>query len=371
MRDLLYLLPIEYKKKSTSRGTDKDISNMLDYFEHKKIIFKIGYISNNFFQLNDFKLFIQILKKKPKMIFFEKYLNFKFIFYIFLFKILFFKTKIFYRSHNAELFHRYDHLKAFLRSNFILKKNIGFFFYIKNILVVFLKEIILNFISTKIFSVNSWEKENYWKYFPAKCEVLHPFVVKENIQLNQKYVLNEFCLVPCALPNNIIADDQIIEFIKQIEFFSNKKIKYIFTGDINIELKKFLSKKAQSINIEIYFINEKRNFYFENKLFKKIDLGFNHPLSYTNLLRQTNKSLIISELGYGVKTKILELLNYNHKIFVNNVLYKRLEDSLQKSVFSINYIKNDFARIYNKCKINQNINYDLKKKYFQTLDNIL
>ena len=370
MKDLLYLLPAEYKEKSTFRGTDKDISNMLNYFRQKKIYFQLEYISNNFFQLNDLRLLIWIIKKKPKIIFLEKYLNFKFIFFIFLFKILYFKTKIFYRSHNAELLHRYDHLKAFCRSYFILRKKSDFFLNVKNIILVFLKEIILSFLSTKVFSINSWEKKNYWKYFPVKSEVLHPFIIREKNDLYQNYAFKEFCLVPCALPNNIIADDQLIEFFNQITFFSERKIKYIFTGNINIQLKKFFSKKVEFINIELYFFNENDNIYFENKFLKRVNLKFDQPLSYKNLVRQTDKALIISKLGYGVKTKILELLNSNHKIFVNNVLYERLEHIIQKNVFSINHIKDDFMNIYSKRKINKNINESFKRKYFKTLDNI-
>lgn len=380
---LIYLLPSFYKsKRKSSLGLYKDIINIEKYFLYRSIVYEKYYTSSNFFNLEDKKTIKRILKIKPKFIFLEKYLSFKFIFYLIFIKYFKLKnTQIIYRSHNAEIFHRLDFLKA-LFNQIKFKKSILFkfkfiFSNLKNFLLIPLKEAIILIFADVILSTNVWEKKNYWeKIYFSKAISLHPFVENNNIKSKPKKKLNDICLVPCAKPTNVIANDQLISFLKKIHKFKYLGIKFIFTGDLPEYLKKniFLFAKKENLDAgKFYFLENKKNINIKNFFLQKINpskLGFEKKLSFEYICSCTNKSLILSFLGYGVKTKILELIAHGHNVFLNDKIFNLQDNIVKRNTEKFNSINELKKKIRKKFKINKNINILLKKNYYVVLDKI-
>ncbi len=380
---LIYLLPSFYKsKRKSSLGLYKDIINIEKYFSYRGIAYEKYYTSSNFFNLEDQKTIKKILKIKPNFIFLEKYLSFKFNLYLIFIKYFKLKnTQIIYRSHNAEIFHRLDFLKA-LFNQIKFKKSILFklkliFSNLKNFLLIPLKELMILLFADIILSTNEWEKKNYWeKIYFSKAVSLHPFVENNNIKKKSKKIINDICLIPCAKPTNIIANDQLISFLKKINEFKNLGIKFIFTGDLPEYLKKniFLFAKKEKIDVSLfYFLENKKNIKIKNFILQDINpskLGFEKKLSFEYICSCTNRSLILSSLGYGVKTKILELIAHGHSIFLNDKIFYQQEDIVKRNTEKFNSISQLKKKIKKKFKVNKSINILLKKNYYTVLDKI-
>ena len=379
---LIYLLPLFYKSKGEKTlGLSKDIINVENYFSYKKMKYKKYFTSSDLFNNDDKKIYQDILITRPNFIFLEKYLSLKFIFFLFFikkFKLR--KTKIIYRSHNAEIFHRLDFIKACFKQIKLKKSNVLKFSLllnsIKNLFLISFKEFLMVLFTDIILSTNKWEKKNYWKkIYNYEAISLHPFVEKKNTVKGKK-IINEICLVPCAKPTNIIANDQLVSFLKNIHDLNNLHIKYLFTGDIPEYLKKnilFFARKNKLNKKSFYFLENKKKIVIKNfyhKIIKPKELGFDKNISFEKICSLTNKSLILSELGYGVKTKILEFIFYNHTVFLSKKIFKQQDNLIRKNTLMINDILQFKKKINKKIKIDRNINILLKKNYYNQLNKI-
>ena len=111
-----------------------------------------------------------------------------------------------------------------------------------------------------------------------------------------------------------------------------------------------------------------KNFY--HKIIKPKELGFDKNISFEKICSLTNKSLILSELGYGVKTKILEFIFYNHTVFLSKKIFKQQDNLIRKNTLMINDILQFKKKINKKIKIDRNINILLKKNYYNQLNKI-
>ena len=381
---LIYLLPSFYKStRKSTLGLYKDILNIENYFSKKKIKYEKYFISKDFFSEKDNKIFQNILRVKPNFIFLEKYLSFKFIIILFLikkFKLK--KTKIIYRSHNAELFHRLDFVKACFYQIKLKKSNILKFRLIlnsiKNLILIPLKEFLIVLFVDVILSTNEWENKNYWqKIYFTKAFSLHPFIEKKTkLKTKTKKIIKDICLVPCAKPTNIIANDQLIFLLNIIQKLKYLGVKFLFTGDIPEYLRKnilFFAKKNKVDKNLFYFLENKRNINIKNFFLQDINplqLGFDEKISFEKICSSTHKSLILSSLGYGVKTKILELLAFNHTVFLNDKVFYQQDKIVKKNTIKYSSINELKKKIKKKLYVNKNINVILKKNYYSVLNKI-
>lgn len=381
---LIYLLPSFYKStRKSTLGLYKDIINIENYFSDKKIKYKKYFTNKDFFSKKDNKIFQNILRINPNFIFLEKYLSLKFILILFLmkkFKLK--KTRIIYRSHNAELFHRLDFIKACFYQIKLKKSNILKFKLIlnsiKNLILIPFKEFLIVLFVDVILSTNEWENKNYWqKIYFTKAFSLHPFIEnKVKHKIKTKKIIEDVCLIPCAKPTNIIANDQLIFLLNKIQKFKYLGIKFLFTGEIPEYLKKnilFFAKKNKLDKNLFYFLENKRNINIKNFFLQNINplqLGFDNKISFEKICLSTNKSLILSNLGYGVKTKILELIAFNHTVFINEKVFYQQDEIVKKNTKKFSSIHELKKKIKKKTYVNKNINVFLKKNYYSVLNKI-
>ena len=177
-------------------GSIKDIDGRIQYFEDRKDnfeFFKTMNLSLKVFSIKKgIKKILRVVNYNPDIIFFDKYPLIIYLIILKFFKIFKKKKiKIIVRSHNAELFHRFDMLKhCFEAIYYFSTKNykintakfykfylVRFFKILKNLFSLIIREIMILLTCDLIISNTKWEKDNYWsKFTKDKVTDLNPIL---------------------------------------------------------------------------------------------------------------------------------------------------------------------------------------------------
>lgn len=378
-------------------GSVKDIKTRIEYFRHRKLKTCTIVPKGNFFSVRK-KLrhlnkenFSKVLVEQSQSVLLQVYLFFKF-------------RKVIYRSHNAEIYHRFHIFKynlVFFFSNilfkdikFSIKKVIyifytTFFFFPINILKYFFRDLCISILAESVIAVSKWEKNNYWRYFPFVKKYyadffLSSFYIKKikNSKLNKKNII----IISGSYHPNPISYEQIrsiyilLSLKRRSKLF--KKFKFIVTGKVSKGILHFLIKKKVHHIKNVYFYYDKKSLIADKELkiyeksfgkypwnrFKIIssdDFG-----NYYQLLKIAKAMMFCTDAGFGVKTKAWEA--YAHGCFL--LMNEKLFEKFPRDFDLINYkYNNDDLDIILKKLMNynfpqNNLNRFLKKSAYATYD---
>jgi len=190
-------------------------------------------------------------------------------------KIFYPKLNLITRSHNAEFPHWIQH--SFLEiKNFKIKKGLKFFLIaIRN----GFGEMVMGFSAKHILAITEWETNTYWKKFAFSKPLYTPYYISQLSEDRTNEVKNNQCICLMSPNHSSFLNDAAKNF-------------YNLVGAINPNMNWSFAITGEDLDIS-----------FDDNI--PIDrLGFVNDIR--SLLRQSKSIAVLTNYGYGFKTKILE-----------------------------------------------------------------
>ncbi len=263
------------------------------------------------------------------------------------------EIRLFVRSHNAEVFHQMHYAFATLRFSSNIKDLLQSY----NLFKLGLSRITLDRKCSKlshgILSISEWESKNYWKFYVKKNKVFTvPYFLPaeyNTIKKNTSPKKNQcVCLMSPFRGRLVFLEDALRNYVRCINQMPANKPdwKFLVTGDLSY-YKLMLPENLIATGF--------------------IDSPF-------DLMLESTAMALLSDYGFGFKTKILEAIEAKCYILLTEKLYKRLP-ALVKPYCLVVDLKE--PKSFNKAlEFAQNpfpdsdtgINEELKKLAFEGLD---
>lgn len=214
------------------------------------------------------------------------------------------------RSHNAEFPHWIHHSYSwFLSGNWIEA--------LKIFLISFAKlrgDIISSRLADYILVITPWELENYWKLFPNKCNFLYVpyFSPQQTIQRNISDFSDRDLICTCLLSTN--------------------KSPFLIDAAKNFQM--LVEKTEKDLPNWIFMISGNNDGIKRSKNKRVIFTGIvDDPIK---LQRETRVVAVLSDFGFGFKTKILESIENGCLVLVSKKLFDRLPDAIKTGCIRVN-----------------------------------
>jgi len=343
---LLHIIPntANHKDYSDTGGT-KGIKIFYEYFKYKNIDYEDLVAPNR----SDKEL-LKILKNKDL----TKYSDIFVHYTSFVGSCKYIKRKypninLIIRSHNAEFPHWIHHSLSWLKYGNLIEA-------IKLFLISFIKlrgDIISSRVGDYLLVITPWELDNYWNLFPNKCKFLYiPYFSPESFiekTYNKLYERDLICTCLLSTNKSPFLIDAAQNFQNLVESLENKLPDWTFKISGNNDG----IKRSQNKNI----------------IFTGI---VDDPIK----LQKDSKAIaVLSDYGFGFKTKILEAIENNCFVLVSSKLHSRLPPEVKKNCIKVDIQNNnsfEYALKSLESITNENsINQSLKDQAFKNLEQAL
>jgi hypothetical protein len=203
------------------------------------------------------------------------------------------------RSHNAELLHRLDWARA---QGYSLGSIRSLIHALKNTLTDYLSGSRADF----LLSINRWEAENYWRYLidrqKLKCV---PFFLPESYtaQIQNRYLKRQQCVNFASSETNPLIVDATKNFVRAVRNLNGRCNEWTFCVTGN------RTKLSTEPSDRIQWTGLLENPY--------------------QVLAESKAMALLSNYGFGFKTKILEAILARTFILVPKGLYRRMPDEVR------------------------------------------
>lgn len=253
-------------------------------------------------------------------------------------------TKIIVRSHNAELLHRIHWSLAEGISKNAIK-------YLLQAIRYFHADLKFGLHADAVLSIDEWECKNYWSRISKRDNVYHvPFYITDEYEKDLKNTKNKLfnCVNFTSSSMNPIIRDATNNFIKIISKLDGKAEmwKFLITGNL----------ANNKIKIPEQVI---KTGWLEN------------PYS---VLRESRAMALLSNFGFGFKTKILEAIIAKTYILMPTGLLNRMSKEFRRYCIPVDPTSpTSFLGALDKCTKpfeDNNLNGLLKKKAFSAMDRV-
>src|SRR3989304_7723716 len=252
------------------------------------------------------------------------------------------------RSINAELFHRLHYIKASLLHKQWKSLAINLFFLFKCSLADFL---CANY-SDVILTISDWERQNYWRYITRKNKIKYlPYFVPVSYLPSTPYPSDKrqncLCMMSTSMNSFLLdAAKNFITMVNGLEDGCNDWDFYI-TGDVS------------GYDINLF-----------NRIIRP---GF---VEIPNKIMAESKVIaLLSDYGFGFKTKLLDAIRHGCYALVTKGLYNRLPEEIKPYCFVVDINSADsFGIALGKCLRpfpEGNPNDIFRAQAFSVLDEIL
>ena len=208
-------------------------------------------------------------------------------------------TKVLVRSHNAELLHRWDWIRA-----------AKLWQYSAGMLARPIRNFLFDYLCSRradyVLSIDRWETNHYWRRFADESKLKHvPFFLPEPYlsDLPRRTSKKLRCVnFTSSIPNPLIID-ATKNFIGAVRNLNGrgKEWSFCITGDQS----KFYVDSCQRIHWTGYLE------------------------SPYEILAESQAMALLSDYGYGFKTKILEAIMAKVYVLMTEGLYKRIPDEVR------------------------------------------
>lgn len=320
-------------------GSTKDIRGRTEYFKSRGIEFDELITPRSYKGIFDKIRTIEM--KNYNVVLFEHTLSIGAIRFV---RKKYPMIRIMTRAHNAELLHRIDYLKAagFSSDHFKI---------LKQIMVRSIFDYFYGRWSDYILTITQWEMDNYWSHFVVKDKLKYlPFYLPElhvaEIPKKNNKRLKCVCMMSTS-PNSFLID-AAKKFIVAVESLNGNYKDWVFS--ITGERSKIPLSIPDRINVSGY-----------------LDSPY-------QILSESLAMTILSDYGYGFKTKILEAVLCGTYVIMTKKLYNRVPKDIQQYCIPIDLsLPESFQEALEKCKQPfpvGNLNSKFKANAFSTLDRI-
>ena len=223
------------------------------------------------------------------------------------------RCKIFYRAHNAEIPHRLDYVRAYLRpvcrhgtsSLYGLLKNIG---------VYGSRDITAAHRADQVFSICEWDTENYWHYLAGKRKAATvPFFLTRDyltaIRQRHRKGKTRLCVVLGSTRPGPLIENELNQFFRLLQHndlqrFQNTGWRFVVTG---------VGTQGTPSDRSFRELGVRRR-------------NFDSPYE---MLGRARAALFLSDYGRGFKTKILEAIMCGAFVICPAGLYRRLPQEVK------------------------------------------
>lgn len=254
-------------------------------------------------------------------------------------------TKVLVRSHNAELLHRWD----WVRATKLWRRSAG-------LLTRPIRNFLFDYFSGRradyVLSIDRWETNHYWMRFADESKLKHvPFFLPEPYlsELPRNTPKELRCVnFTSSIPNPLIID-ATRNFVGAVRNLNNrcKEWSFCITGDQS----KFSVDSCRRIHWTGYLE------------------------SPYEVLAESQAMALLSDYGYGFKTKILEAIMAKVYILMTNGLYKRIPDEIRPYCVPVNIRSTDsFQNALEQCRKpypDGDPNREFRDQAFAALDEVL
>ncbi len=317
---VLHIVPDSiYDPRHFYLGSTKDIRGRTEYFKERKIACD---------EITVEKRKDKNLLKKLRKLDLKKYKVVLCEFLLYPMSLKFLKKNyphitIIVRSHNAEFLHRLHYIKASILhrqwKSFILNT------------LLFFKIPFTDFLCARqadfVMSISSWEKENYWRYLVDRRKVENlPYFIPAPYRrsVHNSLKKTQQCVSLMSTDVNSFVLDAAKNYIKLVRDLKDncKDWEFFITGNLS--------------NCKI-------------KLPARITpTGFLD--SPNKILAESMALALISDYGFGLKTKLLDAIYYKCYLIVTRSLYRRLPLEIRNYCAVVDlYSKDSFKNVLEKC----------------------
>lgn len=249
------------------------------------------------------------------------------------------------RSHNAEFYQQLHRTKAWALNFNILSA----FFFLEGSLRYLVWDLLCARYANTLFSISRWEKENYWKYLTESSKVKYlPYFMSDIYNTASPHIVEKkkqcACVMsPCVNPFLLDSAKGFSKFVAGIGHDLAEWSFYI-TGDLNKCKLKLPDRVAAT--------------------------GFvNDP---AGLLAESRAVALLSDYGFGFKTKLLDAIHFKCYLLLTRGIYKRMPAELKPYCIMVDLKSPDsFKEALEKCLLpfpEGNPNELLRKRAFTVLD---
>lgn len=237
------------------------------------------------------------------------------------------EIKIIVRTHNAEFPHSIDKIKAIIKQPFdkgIKRK-------LKEIIKNFLRTIKILYLDVKtanhcdnIISCSSYETKNYWSVISRKnnCVTVGTFSELDALYSSDEEKTNDAVLKVCMVGGSVA------------NHFNDLSLANYF--------KHLISMTAKTQNSFVFLYSGKYN------IFPDITIPLCKPvrqnISIHALMNSYDVLVVCTDLGRGIKTKILDAMACGKYVLIPNKLMKRLDPLLMDKCISYDGSDEGFER---------------------------
>lgn len=254
-------------------------------------------------------------------------------------------TKVLVRSHNAELLHRWDWIRA-----------AKLWQYSAGMLARPIRNFLFDYLCGRradyVLSIDRWETNHYWRRFADESKLKYvPFFLPEQYlsDLPRRTSKKLRCVnFTSSIPNPLIIDatKNFIGVVRNLNG-RGKEWSFCITGDQS----KFHVNSCQRIHWTGYLE------------------------SPYEVLAESRAMALLSDYGYGFKTKILEAIMAKAYILMTEGLYKRIPDEVRPYCKPVDIRSVDsFENALEQCKKpypEGNPNKQFRDQAFAALDEVL
>ena len=259
------------------------------------------------------------------------------------------------RSHNAELYHRIHYFLAFVRARQVnLAESIWQNrVWLKIALQSFLTDFMSAWYSHYVLAICEWEKKHYWNLMknPHRVKVVPYYLSSQYYQElaveQKKYQC--VCLMSPGSNHTPFLLDALNNFSSLIDSLEDdcSHWDFLVTGELLPDENALAKRLTQTGLLESPF----------------------------PLLSQSRALAILSDFGFGFKTKILDAILAKNYVLVTGGLFKRLPDMLKQYSIKVNKRSvSTFVAALDQCERLYppgNPNDTLREQAFQSLDQIM
>jgi hypothetical protein len=340
---ILHIYKESYKDINNSyQGATKDICGRTEYFDTRNIYYR------ELLTLDSLKYYESILsigknelKRYDAAILEMTYSPYA----VRLLKYWVPRIKIIVRSHNAELLHRLH----WMRSQSI---SVGAMKSLRHAFLYFIYDYCCGKYSDYIASISGWEIENYWKIIADRSKLYSvPFFLPKKYLKKLPKALNKksICInLTASAPNPIIADatKNFIFAVRNLDICCSEWSFYVTGNPRNNKIKK---------PSRIIWTGLLKDPY--------------------EIMSESRAIALLSDFGYGFKTKIIEAILTKNYILLTKGLFKRLPEEIVPYCISVDiYSKISFQEALERCKApypENDVNELFRKQAFDALDRVL
>ncbi len=265
------------------------------------------------------------------------------------------KVRLFIRSHNAEVYHQMHYALATLKFSSSRKDLVQSFNLFKLGLSRFILDTKCSKLSHGIFSITEWESSNYWRWYLKKEKIFTvPYFLPSEYGGNVKKTTVKknqcVCLMSPFRGRLVFLEDALRNYVRCINQMPSNSTdwKFLVTG-----------------NLSYYDIALPQNL---------ISTGFiNSPF---DLMLESKAMALLSDYGFGFKTKFLEAIKAECYVLLTRKLYNRLPELVKPYCLVVDpKVPKSF---YQALKLSQkpfpasgtNLNEILKMQAFEELDKV-